>query len=238
MTVISVDLAYKRHADIGIVAITRIPRGLDCQFMPPPSLSDPPEPDRLARWLIRLAEDSHAITLMLDGPQGWKDPANGLVHSRVCERALNAPAKTGLRGIVKPANYLQFVSFSVAVFDALAALGWQRLASFPANAPSASPVAVESLPLSAWRSLGIPILPAKTRARAAHISDRLSQLCQVRALVLSTDVPTHDQLQALVSGIGAESFSAGEVARIAVAGMPPTSTSGVWCEGYIINPVP
>ena len=238
MPVISVDLAYKRYTDIGIVTITRTSRGLDCRFVSPPDFPDPPQPNALAEWLNCRAEEAQAFTLMLDGPQGWKDPANGLVHSRVCERVLNAPAKTGLCGVVKPANYLPFVSFSIAVFDALGTLGWKRLAFFPANAPSASDrIVVESLPLSAWRLLGIPILPAKARAGPHHISDRLSQLRQLRALALSTDLPTHDQLQALVSGIAAESFSAGEVARIALSGIPPTSASGVWCEGYIMNPV-
>jgi len=111
MAVISVDLAYKRYADIGIVVITRTRRGLHCRFISPPKLQAPPDPKELAEWLTCRAEEAEAFTLMVEGTQGWKDAANGLVRSRLCERALNAPAKTGLRGIVKPANYLPFVSF-------------------------------------------------------------------------------------------------------------------------------
>jgi hypothetical protein len=181
-----------------------------------------------------------ASTLMLDGPQGWKDPTNGLAHSRVCERLLNAPAKTGLHGAAKPANYLPFISFSIAVFDELDAAGWKRLASFPAQPPSKSqPVALESLPLSAWRSLGIPILPAKARAKPHHITDRLNRLRQLRSLRLSAPLPNHDQLQALVSGLAAEAFSAGDYEKTTVAGVPPRTNQGAeWCEGYIMNPVP
>ena len=53
--------------------------------------------------------------MLLDGLQGWKNPANGLKHSRLCERILNTPAKTGILGRVKPVNYTKFVEFSIAV---------------------------------------------------------------------------------------------------------------------------
>jgi hypothetical protein len=42
-----------------------------------------------------LADDLGAAALLIDGPEAWKDPDNGLQHSRVCERELNTPAKTG-----------------------------------------------------------------------------------------------------------------------------------------------
>src|SRR5438093_13738266 len=85
MTVISVDLGYKRHADIGIVTITRSLRGLDCRFIQPPTYPDPHRPKELANWVTNLAEETEAFAVMLDGPQGWKDAANG-PHPFKCMR--------------------------------------------------------------------------------------------------------------------------------------------------------
>jgi hypothetical protein len=65
--------------------------------------------------------------MAIDGPQSWKAEENGLVHSRICDRLLNAPAKVGLPGQGKPRTYVPFIAFSIAVFGALVELGWQRL---------------------------------------------------------------------------------------------------------------
>jgi len=121
----------------------------------------------VAEYCIELCEKHSANLLLLDGPQAWKHPDNGLEHSRVYERLLNTPAKTGVPGHVKPRNYAPFVAFSITVFDELEQRGWPRLDS-QARAPGGSAAAIESFPLGAWRALGIPMLPAKRRGPAAQ----------------------------------------------------------------------
>jgi hypothetical protein len=126
---------------------------IECSFVDAAAagLTGAPDPELLAEFLVNLCEELGASVLTLDGPQGWKDPDNGLEHSRICERALHTPAKTGIPGIVKPGNYLPFVAFSIAVFDALGERGWPR---YDGNLGENGRVAVESFPMSAWRSLG------------------------------------------------------------------------------------
>jgi hypothetical protein len=97
---------------------------------------------------------------------------NGVAHSRICERVLNTPGKTGLPGNVKPANYFPFIEFSVQVFDAFQARGWQRFD--PASWGPGQPTVIESFPLAAWRSLGLPCLPAKKKTRDTDIHRPLS----------------------------------------------------------------
>jgi hypothetical protein len=171
---ISVDLAYRNYRDIGVAVLKSECEGIEVDFVTVPLPGDP-EPSRLAEFLVELCTTHRAEFLLLDGPQAWKDSSNGLVHSRVCERALNTPAKTGLPGSVKPSNYLPFVSFSISVFDELAARGWPRLGK-PDH--SERPVAVESFPFSAWRSIGARPLPAKARSGPSTLTDQLTALRQ------------------------------------------------------------
>jgi hypothetical protein len=172
--------------------------------------------------------------MLLDGPQGWKDPLNGEMHSRICERELNTPAKTGLPGEVKPKPYTGFVSFSVAVFDELDALGWPRLAS---SAPSLeSPVAVESFPMAAWRCLQLAGLPAKARATRSNIEDGLRRLQEKRDIRLAGTQLSHDQMQALVAGVGGTALVSGDVERYRLVGRAPFRFEGTWREGFILTP--
>ncbi len=237
MTVLSIDLAYKRCADLGIVALSQTEDGLFCDFVSPPDFSDCPEPERVAMWALEVAHRQGANYIMLDGPQAWKDPDNGFLHSRVCERELNAPAKTGLPYSTKPANYLPFISFSIAVFSALENAGWPRLCKFTqVEVQSHTRAAIESLPLAAWRTLGLPALPAKKKAKPGDLVDRLDRLRNIYSLELSMHSPSHDQLQALVSGLGAANYAFGARRRTKVAGLAPRYVEGIPREGYILNP--
>ena len=112
--IVSVDLAYKNFADVGVVALHRTAsRTVRCDIIP--LLKGRPTPDSLAEQIDHICLERGARTLLLDGPQAWKSPYNSLQHSRVCERQLNTPAKTGEPEVVKPANYTAFVVFSIAV---------------------------------------------------------------------------------------------------------------------------
>jgi len=171
--------------------------------------------------------------MLLDGPQGWKDPRNGLEHSRRCERELNTPAKTGVPGCVKPANYHAFVAFSIAVFDALECFGWKRLSSI--DSPVSERTLVESFPLSAWRSLGLRALPAKSKTRDGVIEDRILALEQTMSVSVPR-TPTHDELQAVVAGLAGLSLYENRWFECSVAGVPPVLIDSTWREGFIVNP--
>jgi hypothetical protein len=232
MRVLSVDLANSSYANLGIVILedkqnafsawTLAARGL--------GLTGPPSSEDLATKLADACRRLSAHILLLDGPQGWKHPDSGLQHSRVCERVLNAPGKTGLPGNAKPGNYLPFIAFSIAVFQALVNHGFEIWSD------RAGPlIAVETFPLSAWRHLGLTPLPAKAKARSADLQ---RAACDIRNL-FPIDVPeglSHDELQALVSAFGGMALARGCRAGYVAAGISPTLIDGTWREGFIINP--
>lgn len=235
MPVLSVDLAYVDYRDVGIAVLETADGGTACRFVPV-ALRGSPSPDGLAKYLDRLSADSGASHMLIDGPQGWKDPDNGLPHSRRCERTLNTPAKTGLPGTVKPANYGPYVAFSIALYERLTGAGWQLFQNEGAAPRDATRrVLVESFPLSAWRSLSIPGLPAKKNARPSDLEERLTALHDVFPLEVASE-PNHDELQALVAGLAGVALERDAVADVAAAGVAPFRLAGSWREGFIVNP--
>ena len=233
MAVVSVDLAYKKYRDIGIAVLESENGGIACEFVRP-TLQGTPEPMTLARYLSDLCTERQSDLLLLDGPQGWKDPDNGLLHSRVCERSLNTPAKTGLPGSVKPANYGPFVTFSIRVYDCLSELGWTRFSGENRGLDGSQRVLVESFPLSAWRTLGVPSLPSKRRTQPSDLADRLKDLMNLFDLQVG-EAPNHDELQALVSGLAGVCLEHGDWSRCEVVGEDPFELDGSWREGVIVN---
>lgn len=234
MPVVSVDLAYMDYRDVGVAVLKSDGGHTHSEFIVLP-LRGTPTPSALADSLTMLASEQGAAYLLIDGPQGWKDPDNGLLHSRRCERELNTPAKTGLPGTVKPANYKPFVTFSVALFERLTALGWTLFDGVtPSATGRAGGVLVESFPLAAWRALGLPLLPAKRKARASDITARLTDLCALFPLVTNSQ-PNHDELQALVAGLAGLALEGGAGTDIFVSGSAPFRLGGHWREGLIVN---
>ncbi len=233
MPSLSVDLAYKAYPDVGVAALTGTAAGVRCDLVRVPLLGQP-APDRLADFLATTCDERGITILLLDGPQGWKDEHNGLEHSRRCERELWTPAKTGTPGVVKPSGYRGFVEFSIAVFDALDRLGWSRLMS-PSLPLGAARTAIESFPLSAWRSLGIPALPAKAKSTSDHLAAAIRRLREIMPLEIS-GAPTHDEVQAIVAGLAGVSLESGTTEGVAVSGVAPFICDGHWREGFIVNP--
>jgi hypothetical protein len=234
VAVLSVDLANKSYDDIGVV-ILRQQQGRIRVALLPVALTGGPSPDVLAGFLNMHAETAGIRILLLDGPQGWMALGTGLAHSRRCERELNTPAKTGLPGSVKPANYLGFVTFSIAVFDALTDRGWKRLPSLHSPIASGTRILIESFPLSAWRALGLRPLPAKGKCKQKDLDDCLAALKAIVPLEMP-GIPNHDQLQAVVAGLAGLAVERRDWRGCVVAGLPPSMDTGHWREGFIVNP--
>lgn len=233
MAVLSVDLAYKSYADIGAVVL-RQHRDHVCGELVTIPLRGIPQASDLAAYLNQYCVNAGIRVLLLDGPQAWKADDSALLHSRKCERELNTPAKTGLPNTVKPANYLAFVAFSIQVFDSLCAAGWERLLSVPAEIKPSTRVVIESFPLSAWRALNIKGLPAKKKTKPQDLGSRLRALNSVVPLHLSGE-PTHDELQALVSGLAGLAIENNDWAVCAASGTAAFISGTTWREGFIVN---
>ncbi|MEW6140371.1 MAG: DUF429 domain-containing protein [Thermodesulfobacteriota bacterium] len=234
MSVLSVDLAYKSYADVGSVALSCENCTIECEFCELYG-EDPPTPAEFVDNLCHLSDSVGARVLLLDGPQGWKHPDNGLEHSRLCERELNTPAKTGLPGNVKPANYTPFVEFSIEVYQELTQRGWHLFDD--TTDCSGQRVLMESFPMSAWRVLGIQPLPSKRKATGRDIIQRFGTL-QSQFRLRTPRTPSHDELQALVSGLGGIAFELGAEHCLQSNGRCPELLDGTWREGFIVNPRP
>jgi hypothetical protein len=231
-SLVSVDLAYKRFADIGVCVIERRARGMRAEFVAlTAGAGEAPDARRVAEACAVLAESRGAELLLIDGPQAWKHPANPSPHSRTCDRDVRAPAKVGAPGEVKPRSYAAFVKFSIAVFDALHELGWPRLAS----AESPRRRAAEVFPHLAWKRLGMPPLPAKAKCTLQQLCAAHRELCKRRSIETNR-APGHDELQALVAGIAGLALLEGDTSGYELLGEPPHVVDGVWREGLILAP--
>jgi hypothetical protein len=260
MAVLSVDLAYSRWSNLGIVLLER-PRpphpGLGLALNPilttpsGPELGNysirceivfwndpgPVDANILAGRLNHLCGIRGVRVLMLDGPQAWKSSRNGLEHARVSERQLNTAAKTGLPGMVKPITYRPFAEFCLDVYDALCRRGWRRLETCDQPGHPQERVLVESYPFAAWKSLGIKPLPSKRRARVSDLAEAYHAL---RTLIPFTTnrPPNHDQLQAIVGGMSGLALEEHDAAGARIVGNPPRREEGHWREGFIVLPMP
>ncbi|MCA0375524.1 MAG: DUF429 domain-containing protein [Gemmatimonadetes bacterium] len=230
--ILSVDLAAARYADNGIALLTPAPPGrVHAHIVPPASLglSDPPHVEHFADALLHLARTHDVRGILIDGPQAWRRGSEPLPHARVCELATRTPGKTGPPGVVKPRTWTRMAEFSIALFDALDARGFPRLDATWTDAP----FAVESFPTHAWRMLGRAALPAKRR-RGDWTP--WQQHLEQHWLSAPLGAVTHDELQAVVAGIGGVQLVRGGVAAAHVCGEPPVFESGSWREGFIVSP--
>jgi len=235
--VLSIDLAYKRVRDFGICVLEfRKGKPLNAVFVPPCELIyDPPQASQCAQAIFDFCRKHRVRVVLMDGPQGWKDPNSTLHHSRYCERILLPPGKTGTIGIAKPSNYTPFITFSIDLFARLIGLGAKLVTGVVVTAPKNGLVVAESFPTSAWRKLGIRPLPGKARAKRKDIQDRLLRLQELFGIRTERE-PTHDELQALVAGMAGAAILAGRPCGYCVEGTPPRTVGGVIVEGFIVNP--
>jgi hypothetical protein len=253
MPILSVDLACRSWSDLGVVLLEQKGPLITCDII---HWNDPYPPPvvELALRLNELCEERGAGVLMLDGPQAWKSDDNGQAFSRVSERAVNTAAKMGLpgktgTGTVLPGTYERFVGYCLALYDALGRLGWQRLATREQPQVGPSKILVESYPHAAWKSLGIPPLPAKRKCRVSDLAEAYSALTALLPITTSQP-PNHDQLQAIVGGLPGLAIEERNTAGIAadspiellagtkIVGQPPRWEDGHWREGFIVLPLP
>jgi hypothetical protein len=264
MAVLSIDLAYRRWSDLGVVILNQ-GAGQDSQAqeaspdVPPihceivsidapgdaTSLETQPdggpiEPEILAGRLNHLANMRGIRVIMLDGPQAWKSQSNGVEDARVSERELNTAAKTGLPGVVRPATYRPFAEFCIDVWEALCRRGWRRLSTRERSSSPQERVLVESYPFAAWKSLGLKPLCSKRRARVSDLAKACAALKTVVPFT-SNRAPNHDQLQAIVGGLpglALEERPAGDgCGALRIVGKPPRREDGQWREGFIVLPL-
>jgi hypothetical protein len=79
-------------------------------------------------------------------------------------------------------------------------------------------------------------LPAKNRATQADIREYLDRLVDLGMVAHNQPVPSHDQLQALVAGLGGLGVVANTSSRYEALGTKPFLLDDVWREGYIVCP--
>lgn len=236
-SIISVDLAYKEYKDVGIVELVPSGKEISIHFISPNSigLTGNPDAKRLADSLISLSQAVNSPYIFLDGPQAWKDPNNGLIHSRLCERELNTPGKTGLPGQTKPQNYRPFIEFSIAVFQHLMNKG-AKLFEGEVDGATGEIYAIESFPTAAWGLLGLPRLPSKRRSTLICIEASAKRLAEQFSLNMSKR-PSHDELQAIVAGLAGLAFlSVNECINYRLYGCNPRLVDGIMREGFIVCP--
>jgi hypothetical protein len=229
--VVSIDLASRRFDHIGIAVLHSIDGATAVELVEPRAhgMIGAPQVASVARLAVELASAAGARLILIDGPQGWRASASAIDHMRLCERCTATPGKTGLPGVVKPASWTAMARFSVGLFDELDGRGWPRLA----GESSAERAAVEVFPTRAWRALGHRPLPAKSRRPdLAPWAERLA--CDYG--IAWPRPPSHDELQAVVAGLGGLALESAELAAIDLHGMPPFREGGSWREGFILSP--
>lgn len=248
--VLSVDLACRSWADLGVAVLEQKGALIACEIIRWHDSWAPPVVE-LALRLNEISEDREVNVLMLDGPQAWKAEDNGNTVCRASERELNTAAKTGLPGTVLPGTYERFVGYCLALYDALARLGWQRLTTRENPSGFGGKVLVESYPFAAWKSLGIKPLPSKRKCRVSDLAEAWAALTEILPITASQP-PNHDQMQAIVGGLPGLSISEGLHHQVTVeaglagsrivsgsriVGLPPRQEGGHWREGFIVLPV-
>lgn len=234
--VLSVDLAHRRYTDNGIAYLESGTEDVQIIKAVDLGLSGTPSPSYFAAALAMFCEKERVSVLLLDGPQGWRYPHSQIEHMRLCERVLNTPGKTGVVGTTKPRTYLAYIQFSIDLFQHLRLdQGWELLTADWTERPGMRWL-VESFPTSAWKTLGLPKLPAKAKTTSDQLTTWRCNLSIVTGLKLP-DPLTHDELQAAVVLPAGRAIANGDPERVILSGIDPLLTDeGIVLEGWIANP--
>jgi hypothetical protein len=198
MAVLSVDLACRSWSDLGVVVLEQKGPLITCDIIRWQDAFPPPVVE-LALRLNTLCLERSVGVLMLDGPQAW-DSAHPPENA-------SARDDRGAGGVPLSGSYERFAGYCLALYEALARLGWQRLSGrepFKSGTSDGSgaprKILVESYPQAAWKSLGIAPLPPKRECRVSDLAVAYSALTALLPIKTSQP-PNHDQLQAIAGGL-------------------------------------
>lgn len=227
--ILSIDLAARDYQDNGIILLSGRINDSKILSIKPKALGliGTPIAAAFADAICDVAEQHGVKLIVLDGPQGWRAEASSVLHSRICERDTRTPGKTGLPGSVKPRSWSRMVTFSIELFDTLAAAGWPRYDGSQTNRTS-----IESFPTHAWRCVGQKPLPSKRQRPDTKPWQRFLESAANRHVAPLS----HDELQAAVAGLaGLQLLQSPDNVRDA-QGVKPKMENGLWREGLIVSP--
>ena len=221
MPVLSVDLAIRNWSDLGVVYLEHHGPQIACEVIQlnqwHDSAEGPPPVVELAVRLNTLCIERGAAVLMLDGPQAYQADEHAAAYSHMHSAGFGPnPVQTCGATI----THDRFVTYCLALYEALARLGWQRLASLdrgsrrgsrrfgnPATGPESArqstrprKILVESYPNAAWKSLGIAPLPDRQSCRVSDLAEAWAALTAILP-VTTNRPPNHNQMQALAGGL-------------------------------------
>jgi hypothetical protein len=189
-----------------------------------------PNADDLALLCVDFAVRAGAGLILVDGPQAWRAAFSEFEHMRACERCTRTPGKTGIPEVVKPTPFKRMVLFSIGFFDRLDEIDWPRfLGRWPMTR-----AAIDTFPTHAWRNLEYRPLLAKN-SRSPDLSEWIDFLSKVTGLRWPR-LPSHDEIQAVVAGLGGLALEYSRVSACEIHGHVPFREEGSWREVYILSP--
>ena len=267
MAVLSVDLAYRRWTDLGIVILDHARRDHDSHLMPASRRG--PSSDELdpAQPLIRCEIiPAHAPGL---GPGIDRGPVDaellaGRLNHLCAVRGIRVLVLDGPQAWKSRSNGLMHARVSERQLNTAAKTGlpgmvkpltYRRFAEFCLDV-------YEALCRRGWRRLetrGQPGSPQQRvlvesyphaawkslglkplpAKRRARVSDLAEAYGALRSVVpFTTDrPPNHDQLQAIVGGLPGLALEERNAAGVRIVGNPPIREDGQWREGFIVLPL-
>jgi hypothetical protein len=226
MPILSVDLAIRNWSDLGVVYLEHRGAQIACEIINLNQWHDPAEgPPPVVELAVRLNTlciERGAAVLMLDGPQAYQADEHAAAYSHMHNSAGSSPNDFGpnpVQSCGATITHDRFVTYCLALYEALARLGWQRLASLDRDSRRGSPrsgnpatgsesarqsthprkILVESYPNAAWKSLGIA-LPDRQSCRVSDLAEAWAALTAILP-VTSNRPPNHNQMQALAGGL-------------------------------------
>ena len=234
--IFSIDLASRKYSDNGFVFLAEgscTPEFFKASDL---GLSGKPNVADFSYAIHAFCHQREVSVLLLDGPQGWKSPKTSIQYMRLCERVLNTPAKTGTIGYVKPKTFLRYIVFSISLFHSLRVdYGWNLLIENWVNSPKTHWL-VETFPSSAWLTLGLTKLPAKSKTKPRQLTQWKKDLSLITGYEFPSKL-THDELQAAVVLPVGRAIASENPEGVILSGMDPVILrSGDVLEGWIVNP--